>query len=469
MSPSDGAHLLDKLPFPGMMHTAMVVPRNIAQDREMILRLVEEAPVAFDNRGSWNASRPVAALLAAKAVVEHAETLHRTVELSSRTADSEELRTLQEHEIPSWFQEAFEHLADRPDGSVIGRGLLTYVARIRLSVGGPPSEWSINDAACRSLAAVLGRRGCSVAGVRAIWRQSEALATEVAQAPRPYPVVSSKAVTKSDRDAEGARGLYSEGLPALFAAAVILGNGSPVETEIFELWTWLADLLLGRDPGLTLATYGDSMSRVPQLLGTLFAGLSDPAAAVLDLYRRLEPQRRRAQFWGRYKDDTDVALPSILLLRIALYAAADWRRRLADDEAAAAASLLFFWVYEAALRLWLTSPHDVEHPAAKLVADCFAFIPATFGDELEATVVEMVPAIANHPRMLCDAAVSLVLHGIDAGRVKAAFLAAGANVDSALAAVRQWAKLSGNSRELPRDLGLLEATSTAPDGEGASE
>lgn len=473
LSPRVALRVMDRLPFPAMMGTSLRFGRDVVKDRDIILELLEASPIAFESDGEWKPERSVAVLVVAMAVVDYADAIHGVVERASRggghraeDADTDfqaELSALENSELPGWFADAFGRLVRRPDGRTVGVGLLAHLARgSLLGVGRQPDEWSVTEEACRALAVQLGLVGCSVGDLQAMWRRSESLAVQVAQTPRPYPAIGLKTTRKSDRTGEGARLLHAEGLPSLFAAATVLVNGSPTQDDMKNLWAWLEELLIGRDPGLVLLLHGTSMNRVPQILGVLVSRLSDPAGAVKALYRTLESQRRRSQFRNRYDDDHDVDLPSVLVLRIGLYAAAHMRSRPTEIAHPMDATELFFELYEAARRLWLTAVQDFDHRAKKLVHTCFAFVPATFPEELDSALRRMVPPLANDPGMVCEAALALARNQVELERVKSAFGASGADVSAALAEVRQWAELTGRNDDLPGDLGLLDPLSGPP-------
>lgn len=115
---------------------------------------------------------------------------------------------------------------------------------------------------------------------------------------------------------------------------------------------------MGRDPGLSLVRHGSSMIDVPQRFGFLLSRTPDPGALFRATYIKLEPQRRRASFAYQY-EDFDRALESALLLRVGLYATANWRQR-EGGTGAEPARALFWWLYEVARRLWLTTADDFD-------------------------------------------------------------------------------------------------------------
>src|SRR5690606_35003778 len=111
-----------------------------------------------------------------------------------------------------------------------------------------------------------------------------------------------------------------------------------------SFWNWARALLRGRDEGLRIMrAHFEAALQVPPQLGSLLAEVDAPGELLRAMYTELEPQRRRARFFGRYEglhDDVE----SILVLRIGLYAAVNWYQSGRPDSA----SDLFWWIYTAA-------------------------------------------------------------------------------------------------------------------------
>src|SRR5262249_28848297 len=146
----------------------------------------------------------------------------------------------------------------------------------------------------------------------------------------------------------------------LVGAAVMLGDDPKSLEEIRQFWQWFAELLIGRDPGLSFANYEATRVDLCRDFGVLLSRLDEPAAFFRQLYVALEPQRRRAQFRYRY-DDYDSDIGSIFLLRIGLFAALSCFENAQAPHEREVAREWFWWLYEAARRVWLVAVYDYEH------------------------------------------------------------------------------------------------------------
>jgi len=381
VSPFEGLRAIDSLPYPGLMKE--ILHLFCHEDRALVEQLISAAPPVFDDQGKWRPDRSVAALHVVDLVIKHAEALHAAVSRPMRLFGNDEhgaptelaLGDLEKHELPDWMRHAFDLVLARPDGRKIAVAYLAELSRDRLlgraQTQGGKQQWRVVDPALVALAAVLGQARVGVSQVRDAWHGAEQLARAAAEnfAKRPS-VVPWSARSKIDLEGEGARSLRSDGLPFLFGSAVMLGDAATSSAADLELfWSWLEELLVGRDPGLSLVHHGTSLTDVPQHLGFLLSRLSNPSALLRMAYGRLEPQRRRMLFAHRYQEIYS-DLESVFLLRVGLNAAVNWLDRVKDGEQAEAARELFFWIYEAARRLWLTAVLDTGNTKRQLVIAC---------------------------------------------------------------------------------------------------
>jgi hypothetical protein len=460
VSPVEGLRAIDSLPYPGLMKE--ILHLFCQEDRALIEKLISAAPPVFDEKGTWTPDRSVAALLVVDLVTKHAEALHAAVSRPLRLYGNDDhgaatelaLGELEKHELPDWMRHAFDLVLARPDGGRIAIAYLAELSRERLlgrvQTQGGKQPWRVVDPALVALATVLGQARVGVGQVRDAWWTAEQLAREAAEnfAKRPS-VVPWSARPKINLEGEGARSLLSDGLPFLFGGAVLLGDAARSSaTDLELLWSWLEELLVGRDPGLSLVHHGTSLADVPQHLGFLLSRLPDPRAVLRMAYGRLEPQRRRMLFAYRYKE-TYPDLESVFLLRVGLNAAVNWLDRVKDGEQAEAARDLFFSIFEAARRLWLTAVMDTGDTKRQLVIACHAFMPFLFGKRLPQALKRTLPAIANDARMLAEACVILRLNSLKAEEVSALAAEAGADLPAALHEVHQWSRLTGLADDFP--------------------
>lgn len=460
LDPSAWCEAIDRLPWPGLMKHAIFL-HGVAGDRALLIELLRVAPPAFDAEGRWAASRSVVALLLAEQIVQHALELHKAVshearepppaDATDRTSPESELRALEDEELPGWMHEAFTVLLARPDGRAIALALLGHLGRVMLLGRSrwPRKGFWAEQQALHELAAVLRAGGVGVHDVRHAWALAEASAREEhARREENNELRPAHSHRTSEDEGEGARTLRGEGLPFLLGATLLLGLDQSSTDGLAVFWGWFEELLVGRDPGLSLVQHGSSMTDVPARIGSLIARAGDPGAFVRATYTRLEPQRRRSAFAYRY-EDYDHDLGSRLLIRIGLYAAANWAAR-EGEEGKEPARRLFFWLYEAARRLWLTLTDRLDSERRDLVTLTFAFMPIIFGDALGVALRRAVPPIANEDRMICDAAWFLWQNKVPPERLPELLRDAGADLEAALRDAHQWAALT-ETRARPGD------------------
>lgn len=495
VDPAAWCEAVDRLPWPGAMRMAFFFYTHLQENRDLLEELLRVAPRVFDAQGHWVEPRSVVVLLVAQEIVAHAGALHNAVESRGRAPGREcketegDLRTLENQELPEWMRKAFGVLLARADGPSISLGLLSDLARKELLRQEPrPGEtWVADQQAFHILAQSLASAGLGVRDARETWTAAVARAEQERARNKARRWIRTSGRQVGEYKGEGARTLSGEGLPLLLGAAVMLGDDPSSQAELDAFWRWFEDLLVGRDPGLSLIEHGSSMVEVPQRFGFLLSRMPNPFARFRATYIKLEPQRRRSLFGHRY-EDLDHDLGSVLLLRIGLYAAANWRVREEEAGRDGAPARAFFWdLYEAARRLWLTSIHDFEETKQELVTVCFAFMTALFPENLEDALRRAAPAIAGDARMLSTAGWFLWKNGVAADRLVPLMREVGADLERALRDAHQWAMLAkvrsrrqavdhqnrefpGSLEELARALGLVleeEAAEAPPQTERA--
>jgi len=462
INPEEGLRALDAIPHPWLVEE--ILSLHFREDRELIEEMIRAAPPVFDAHGTWVAERTFVALLVTEMITTHAMALREAISGStqnhpkgaeSHLSDSA-IQDLESRELPAWLRRAYGLLLQRSDGLQIALGYLGRLSReVMLGRGrgrDGQEQWNAYSASLVELVAILRPAGVSVAKVRATWVAMERLAEEDALRPTRRSVLPPPPNKQTGRQGEGAQRLRSEGLPLLVGAAVMLEAAPNSSAEIECLWSWFEELLVGRDPALSLTTHGTSLQDIPQRLGFLISRLPDPSSCIHATYLRLEPQRRRAQFSFRY-EDYDIDIASVILLRVALNAAVNWQESEKDE--AGAARELFYWIYGAARRLWLTAVLDTNHRKVRLVTVCFAFMPFLFSDALDEALKQVIPPIAGDSRLLAEACAMLSANKVEPTLLAEMVTKAGANLRAALHDTRQWAELTGHSEYYPDSLRSL--------------
>lgn len=437
----EGLRALDTLPYPWL--TNDVLHLRFRDDRAAIEELISVAPAVFDEIGKWVPEHHVAALL----VVDMADRKGQPY-----AKDSEATQV--------WMERFFSLLLRRPDGLVIALGYLARLVQQTLRDNKPAALLTHEGEALRTTTSlaldaitnVLRRAQVDVSRVRDAWRLAEGFAVEnEGQRRKRREVRGPQLRGTSDREGEGRRTLYGQGLPYLSGAAILIGDESASHDEIAGFAAWFKELLVGRDPGLGLVRLPAGAAELPRQLGVMLSRHPNAVGMLRDIYKTLEPQRRRASFGVHYQYIDDVE--SDFALRVGLYMAVSLREHGKAGEPVA----VFSWIYERARHLWLTAALDIGDSRRQLVAACFAFMPLLFGEALPDALKQTIPPIASDPRMLADACQNLRLNGVEPQRLLALIKAAGADLESALRDVRQWSQLTGHPEQLPEHLQKLAA------------
>lgn len=423
--------VLDEVQLPSMRWSLFRMS-DLHSDRDLVLKAIELAPIVFDTDGAW--TRSIAGLLAVDSILHHSA-------------------------CPDWLRTAYRAVLARDDGKWIAGGLLHYLAKRSLWSQRPYIEQGAPaiDAAFDAQVDVLACGGVSMASFEQCWQQLEELCR------RKYEAESSRSVVRAAREkrssslGEGARTLHLDAFPLLYGIAAVLERAGAPVGEADRYWRWLTDVLIRRPPGLS--PYGGASHWIKAALpiaGRLLQ-VSSPAAAWCSSYNRLEPQRRRSLYWTRYEEH-DRDGPSILLIYIGLQACALAAAEPRTDLGPVELHQFFWTLYDAARRLWLTDPRDVFTIKRELVADCFVFMPATFGDSLGRALESALPPIANHARLLCMAASKLQGRYTGSPGLVELFSRAGADLPGALREMHARAQLTGQEKLFPPAFQSLAAS-----------
>lgn len=468
IDPGAWVDAVDSLPSPRWMRLECLFS-SLPEDYDLVLDLLTRAPPVFDVKGQ---RASVVALLLLEQAEKHAQELYEAVDFPARTTSDEALRaetkeklaTLRRGELPEKLRQTYRVLLARPDGHAIAPALLARLGRNVLLSADPGDGFSVHRCALDALAVVLAQAGIGVTELQAAWeaweRRDEQQAKAAAREPR--RLARGRTGKKPERWGEGRRTLHADGLPILVGAADILTELPPAAELAAELWRWFERLLVGRDPGLGLVEHGSSSSLVPNLLGAMLARVPHPAEAWRSTYKKLEPQRRRLLYGRRY-DDLDVDLGSRLLITVAL-AGCGHAMRSATDPAGQHAIHGWFWaVFDAAQRLRLTCRFDLNDARRNLVARCFAFMPALFGDHhLDEALRRAVPLIATDPPLLALASWLLWKNGVAPERLEPLLVRAGVNLRAALRDANEERDAPVELQELAQALGVALDTPSEP-------
>ncbi len=439
INPAVACEALEPLILPTFIQQGMEWGHRLSEDRELLLEVLRVAPAVFDG-DTW--TRNVVALLALELAVEHAAKLEHALRIlehqspwhidmpqANRAAHAVAVERLRSSELPGWLRLAFEQVLCRADGRKMLLLLLPLLCRRVLharQMGQPTCD--PNELALDQLAGILRDVGVTTAELRDEWQAHEAIVAAHAQAP---------AAKTAPPTAEGARSLIGEGVPYLIGALSLLLSVAPNNasvTELAEIWKWFDTLLQDRAPDLERLEHATGAHNLVRQLGLVLSRLTSPGASFADTYRRLEPQRRRAEHGYRY-DDYQRNVESMLLLRVALSAAENMVTDVADRSAARS---LFHQAYAYARRLWLTQGGADNSKPEGLVAICFAYIPAIFGEAVPDVVPSLVAPIAADSGLTLAAANYLRLNRVPVDAIVALFVLGGANLVEMAREEREW-------------------------------
>ena len=258
-----GLRLCDALPFPGMMEEVFWWGYDVREDRDLIETLLAEAPAAFDGKGAWGSERSVSALLIADLIIQHAEKLQRAVAGRVWTlqapgggpdapvvAEAMRLRDeVETRELPAWMRRAYGLLLQRPDGRPIALGYLAYV--VGRASGEQASAhgrrmWPVYERALEALCEALVAAGVGTREVREAWQRAEEIAKEKDQRkPVTRMVRRVEEAYRNEREGEGARILYGDGMSYLLGALRLLGD-DPCSEDSIETGVGVVRRAVGR-------------------------------------------------------------------------------------------------------------------------------------------------------------------------------------------------------------------------------
>ena len=440
---------------------------HVQDDRDLLLRLVEQAPLAFEK--NWDATGAVVVLIAAKWLVFHAVRIRDAIFQSSHFGGStRDLDEFREVELPQYLDTAFARLLCREDGLAIAAHLSAYLADLMLrpsshvrSFGTNGKEIDIYLVATERLAAAIRSRVTPPTArplklyMQLHGRRERAAKQWAKQKPKSISVgdATSSSAPSAATIGEGARGLISDGLPPWVAALAYVYVKEPLDTsEIGTLWGLLADLLEQRDPSFGLALSDERHSvRATGWMAQVLALQESPTECWCSTYAKLEGQRRRAQAASRY-GEYDGQRPSWVLLRVGMGAI-----ELLPSERRAERERLFTFVESAARRQWLTVRPDFMLDWNMAYAKCVAAAFAVFESNGAEKLVELWERLASSTWLICASATMLHERGIPVGTIDGCARSAGLDLVKMLNSQLEWTGKSGTVDYPPGFDVLLDA------------
>ncbi len=433
---------LDTFPAPNFAFASFHSWFVVSQDRELLEDLIRTAPPVLSPNGEWLEHRPIAGLLIVPQIIAHAERLieaiRHTYYGTTSSNENAELESVTKDELPNWMRSAFRIVLDRADGHPLLVGYLAHLYGVPAMSHRRHEPWDARDCARRILAEELASRKTTVQFVRTVWNRSSA------SAPDSRTEASTTTSGRfSEHEGEGARGSSGHGGDYLYAAAMIAEASSSLPAEITELWQFLEDRLLARDYIFRYFLDREYHYDATRLFARLFARLPVPGEALQRLYRQLEPQRRRAMYGWRYEGEYNVETSSQFTIQLGQFLCQQsnpWGTPAQHHD-------LFWWLYDAARRLWLTSAWSLLDSDRYIVANFFSFLPAVFGENLQDALARALAPIRNDAWIVSMAGACLWRNGIEAQEVARLFQSVGVHLPTALRDAHQWASISENRQD----------------------
>lgn len=442
LDPSLGCRALESLVVPTFVLQALNWGDSLSEDRDLLVEVLRVAPPAFDDDGSWNGH--IVVLLALEQVVEHAADVDRALQRlqhlspwhiempeANAVAHADAVERLWREEISGWFQLAFAIVLQRRDGLKVLQLLLPRLNAIGLYGGqADRSKTRACSAGIRSLARVL-LNSVTTAQLRREWAAQEACLSERGLKTKRELQPEDSESREISPLGEGGRSLRADCVPHLLSALALLRGETP-GTDLQATWAWFGECLHRRAPDLERLDDSNAADTLRRQLGALLGRLSSPLESFAETYRKLEPQRRRAEHGYRYREFRGNE-ESKLCLVAGLFAAETLAREAHRVDSAKA---LFFMVYAHARRLWLTKGGNDD--PERLVAACFAFVHAIFGETLASVLPNLVRPIASEPGLCLAAAANAWVNGVPVDALIALFDRAGVDLIVAAAEEREW-------------------------------
>lgn len=420
---------------------------DIRENRELLLRLVTEAPLVFDD---WRPTGSVLALIGAQWILEHAVSIDAALAQSVSNGGGEgeqsqpELQAFRANELPQYLETALGKLLDRADGAIVALHFSANVANkvIRPEVGrnaipGVTQDFDLTLFAFDKVSAAIRNRDITLTqfkkldGVRNVAAKSW-----LAKKPstRSVAMAQQARVTLSNGYGEGGRDRAAEALPVWLAAFGYVYAAEPPEPgEVAKLWGLLESLLMARDSTLrTLVNDEVQRTRTVEWMAHVLAKVDSPADAWRKTYARLEPQRRRAQHSLRYEDH-DEGCPSMILLQVGSCAIS-----ILSGDQQSEKELLFEALEEAARRLWLTPGQDLGCDWKYLYARIIALTSDVYGTKAPQCFTALWGRVASNGWLLCASAKLMLDKGMAAELLDASAREIGVDLEAELVALKSW-------------------------------
>lgn len=309
---------INVLPHPWLAKEA-VRRAHIHDHDDLLLRLLDAAPPAFDQNGKWN--RGLAAVVLACEITDHLLRLELDAEhcIASHFGNKEAVSaagkyrdSLLENAAP-WYQTAIRELLKRPDGKFLSIYLL--IETTRKIVWGYHGDTGL--AAFVAVTCELGMNNVKVVDFAQFWNSYKQNCAKLSNSQ------IGKIINPSTDEL-----LYLIG--ALFTSSVEYTRDATIKitkfSEVFllidqvkqpiELWTWFEELLKNIDSGIS--AYFHKFDAHKLLLTELFSRLlkqqTNPLNTWRLFYRSLEKYRRLFLI----KENLSLLCPSIWMIHIGL-------------------------------------------------------------------------------------------------------------------------------------------------------
>lgn len=403
--------ILDLFTSPVAVREALSFP-DIAQDREEILILLNNAQNIIDPAGKWN--RRTAALLLIEVVISYAQSLVEVLEreiILGRTTDVN-FKHLKEQEIPDWFKSAFAALIGRNDGKIIAvEWLIELINRYHTEVWRHgESEWSVLSTAIDSLAQCLSDKELNLSYV-----------SELFGLPETPNITCAELQSDTTKTRPPLFPTNRDGLSIILGTSII-EEEEPSNGSNEVLWCWFQELLLERNKGIEKHFSSGDLLRprwIYSQIGKILSSFDNPKERWLQAWQVMQNQRRRGMHQS-YCDDRNALAPSQFLLQTGILTL-DW---LVSEEFNKCPLAQDLWetIYDSLREAKLTQPMDIHDSFPRLISYLFARWPQVYRDmnPLESLLPDLKPLWGDN-ELICSVAVNLNCNGLSPKTLKTCF------------------------------------------------
>lgn len=439
---------LEQLPFPRIKKLAIRYSA-LEQEPQVILKLIRESPLLFDDHGKWVEEMHTAALYGVMAAFTFAEELFKAV--SENEPDS--LKKLKEQELPEWFHNAFEAVFQRSDGKIISAGFIAWLIReyvselIREHERGQEGEWSLTECAIDILAKKLAEKCGNWEPMQDAWKfQQESLGHGQEHDPETKRLLELGLPVLQENSMQ-----YCLGAILIDEFLSIQGNEYGTELSAQKLWSWFADLLAKRDPFIEYVCnphLQGALNWISYNIGRILAQTQDPVKRFSETWKLLQHQRNRMSR-QIHSNDFTASYTSQLLIRVSIGAILWTVDNPGKSMEPDSAKSLWFLIFDSAYHIRSIKKIDMNSSALRVLEQCVAVAPLLFREDVEIPIRHIIKYFKTDSKMICSITWLLWKNGLAIERVDSLLSGSGISIGDSLEEEAELAELSEDKEMIP--------------------